>query len=128
MTFKFSQRSLDNLKGVHPHLIKVMTKAIETAPYDFGITEGVRSKERQKELVAQGKSMLTESRHLTGHAVDVAIYVDGKITWEFEKYKELADHIKAITWRHYHYPIAWGGDWKTFKDGVHFELPRRYYK
>ena len=70
--YKFSQRSLDRLQGVHPDMVKLMTKSIEDSPYDFGITEGFRSSERQLTLVAEGKSQTKNSRHLTGHAVDIA--------------------------------------------------------
>lgn len=104
----------------------VFKEAITTSPHDFSITEGVRSHARQKELVAAGKSKTMNSRHLTGHAVDIAVFVDGKLTWDFDKYKEVAEHVKAVSvlWD---VPLVWGGDWETFKDGPHFELDRKHY-
>lgn len=125
--YSFSKRSLDNMQGVHKDLVKVMTKAIVNAPFDFAITEGLRTKERQVELIAQKKSTTLNSRHITGDAVDVAIFIDGEVTWDYEKYAILAKHIKAVA-RYNRIPIKWGGDWKTFKDAVHFELHRGYYK
>lgn len=74
-TFKFSSRSEKNLQGVNPDLVKVTRRALEISEVDFGITEGVRSRYRQKQLVATGKSQTMNSRHLTGHAVDVVAYV-----------------------------------------------------
>lgn len=126
MTYKFSQRSLDRLKGVHPDLVKVMLEAIKESPYDFGITEGLRSPERQKELYEGGKSRTMNSRHLTGHAVDIAVFIDGKVTWDFGVYEKVAEHIEK-TAELLKVRIIWGGRWRTLKDGPHFELDRKHY-
>lgn len=124
--YSFSQRSKDRLKGVHPDLVKIMEEAIKESPLDFGITEGVRTLERQKELFNAGKSMTMNSRHLRGLAVDIAIFIDGKLNWDFPNYKTVADHIKDVA-REMEIPIVWGGDWQSFKDGPHFELHRAKY-
>ena len=124
--YSFSQRSKDRLKGVHPDLVKVMQEAIKESPLDFGITEGLRTLERQKELFEAGKSQTMNSRHLKGFAVDIAVFLDGKITWEFPKYQIVADHIKKVA-KDLGIPIVWGGDWISFKDGPHFELNRSKY-
>lgn len=126
MTYKFSQKSLDKLSTVHPDLQRLFKEAITGSPYDFSITEGVRSLERQKELVEAGKSQTMNSRHLTGKAVDIAVFVDGKVTWDFKYYKEVADHIKVMAILN-DIAIVWGGDWVSFKDGPHFELDRKIY-
>lgn len=124
--YSFSQRSKDRLKGVHPKLVQVMQEAIKESPLDFSITEGVRSVERQKELFESGKSQTMRSRHISGHAVDIAVLVDGKITWDFSKYQIVADHIKTVA-KSLNIPIEWGGDWTSFKDGPHFQLPWSTY-
>lgn len=124
--YSFSQRSKDRLKGVHPDLVKVMEESIKESPLDFGITEGLRTLERQKELFEAGKSQTMNSRHLKGFAVDIAVFVDGKLTWEFPKYQIVADHIKKVA-KDLDIPIVWGGDWISFKDGPHFELNRSKY-
>ena len=124
--YSFSQRSKDRLKGVHPDMVKVMQEAIKESPLDFGITEGLRTLERQKELFEAGKSQTMNSRHLKGFAVDIAVLVGGKITWEFSKYQIVADHIKKVA-KNLGIPIVWGGDWVSFKDGPHFELHRSKY-
>ena len=124
--YSFSQRSNDRLKGVHPKLVQVMQEAIKKSPLDFSITEGVRSVERQKELFESGKSQTMRSRHISGHAVDIAVLVDGKITWDFSKYQIVADHIKTVA-KSLNIPIEWGGDWTSFKDGPHFQLPWSTY-
>lgn len=126
MTHNFSAKSLERLSGVHKDLQRVMSEAITNSPYDFGITEGLRTKERQQELFNTGKSQTMNSRHITGHAVDIAVFIDGKLTWELDKYKTVADHIKAVA-KLNDVPIVWGGDWITFKDGPHFELDRNKY-
>lgn len=124
--YSFSQRSKERLKGVHPDMVKVMEESIKESPLDFGITEGVRTLERQKELFESGKSQTMNSRHLKGFAVDIAVFIDGKITWEFPKYQIVADHIKKVA-KDLGIPIVWGGDWISFKDGPHFELNRSKY-
>ena len=119
--FNFSKASLDKMNGVDSKLVNLMKEAIKDSPYDFGITEGIRTLERQKELFAQGKTKTLKSYHLVGKAVDVKVYVNGEITWDFKYYKEVADHIKEVA-KKLGYVITWGGDWKTFKDGPHFQI------
>lgn len=126
MTYNFGKTSLEKLSTVHPDLQKLFKEAITNSPYDFSITEGVRSLERQKELVAQKKSTTMHSRHLTGHAVDIAVIVDGKISWDIRVYKAVADHVKNVA-KLMSIPIEWGGDWKSFIDGPHFQLPEKVY-
>ena len=126
MTYSFSTKSVSKLSGVHPDLQRVMLASIPNSPLDFGITEGLRSKERQQELFNSGKSQTMRSRHLTGHAVDIAIFIDGKPNWDFKNYQLVAEHIKAKA-KELNVPIVWGGDWTSFKDGPHFELDRSKY-
>lgn len=77
--FRFSRRSEKNLEGVKPQLVAVVRRALELTEVDFGITEGLRSKYRQKQLVAEGKSQTMNSRHLTGDAVDVVAYIGSQV-------------------------------------------------
>lgn len=119
--FKFSKKSLDKLKGVNPKLVKLMKEAIKESPYDFMITEGLRSMERQQELFKQGKSKTLKSYHLTGNAVDIALIVNKEVNWDFALYREVARHIKKIAKEH-GINITWGGDWTNFKDGPHFQI------
>lgn len=124
--FSFSQRSLDNLKGVHPALVRVVTAAIKISPVDFGIIEGRRTLERQKELFATGKSQTMNSRHLHGMAVDFAAYVDGKVSWDTALYAQIATVMKNAAFD-LGVPAHWGGDWPHFKDSDHFELDHVAY-
>lgn len=119
--FKLSQRSIDRLNGVHPDLASVVKLAIERSEVDFMVTEGLRSKERQKELVAAGASKTMNSRHITGHAVDLAAYVNG-IRWDWPLYEKIAKAMKQAAYE-LNIKIEWGGDWKSFKDGPHFQIP-----
>lgn len=124
--FQFSKRSERNLEGVHPDLVKLAREALAASPLDFGITEGLRTKERQRQLVAEGKSQTMKSRHLTGHAIDIVVYIDGKVTWDFDCYRLVADVFKEKA-RKAGIGIQWGGDWKTLKDGPHIQLDERMY-
>lgn len=119
-------RSLKRLEGVHPDLVNVVTLAAEYSPNVFIVTEGLRSLERQKQLVAAGASQTLRSRHLTGHAVDLAVKVGKEVRWDWPLYNALAVVMKDCA-DQLDTPLEWGGDWKTFKDGPHFQLPWREY-
>lgn len=121
MSYKLSQRSIDRLKGVNPDLVSVVKLAIERSDVDFMVTEGLRTKERQRELVAAGASKTMNSRHITGHAVDLAAYVNG-IRWDWPLYEKIAKAMKQAAYE-LNIKIEWGGDWKSFKDGPHFQIP-----
>lgn len=121
---RLSLGSLAKLKGVHPDLVRVIKKAAEITKVEFAVIEGLRTLERQKQLVAAGASKTLKSRHLTGHAVDVVPLVDGRIRWDWPLYHKLAPFIKAAA-RAENVPIEWGGDWKSFPDGPHWQLPRK---
>lgn len=122
----FGARSIANLKGVHPDLVAVMQRAITLTPVDFMITEGLRTKVRQEQLVKAGASKTMNSRHLTGHAVDIAPVIEGEVRWDWELFRKIAPVIKETAAK-LGTPIVWGGDWRTFKDGPHFELDRKHY-
>ena len=128
MSRKWSQRSLGNLKGIHPDLRRVMDRALQESPVDFIVIEGLRTVERQKTLVAEGKSRTMNSRHLTGHAVDLLPIdpVDGRGKFDWPLYHQLAPAVKQAAQSEV-VQITWGGDWRTFKDGPHFELERNAY-
>lgn len=120
--------SLKNLQGVHPDLIKIIRHAINKSHIDFRVIEGVRSEERQRQMVINGHSLTLDSRHLTGHAVDIAPLINNKIPWDdFSIFEDLAEIIKKAA-NDLDIPIIWGGDWSKIKDGPHFELPRQSYK
>lgn len=124
---RFSAISLNNLKGVHPDLVKVANRAIEITEVDFRVTEGLRTKARQAVLVSKGASKTMDSRHITGHAIDVAALIGGVVRWDWPLYSKIADAFKKAA-AELGIKIVWGGDWRTFKDGPHFELDRSAYK
>ena len=115
-------RSQKALKGVHPDLVRVVRRAAADTQMQFIVTEGLRTLARQRQLRAAGASKTLKSRHLTGHAFDVAVLVDGKVRWDWPLYAKLSKDIKAAA-RAEKVAIEWGGDWKSFKDGPHYQLP-----
>ena len=121
MTFKLSQRSLDRMKGVDQRLVNVVKRAIEISEVDFMVTEGLRTKERQAQLVKAGASKTMNSKHLTGKAVDLAAVVGGQVRWDWPLYNKIAVVMKRAA-EILNVKIQWGGDWVTFKDGPHFEI------
>lgn len=122
-------RSTRNLEGVHPDLARIVRQAFALlAERDDGlgaiVTEGRRSLTRQAELVKAGASRTMRSRHITGHAIDLAATVNGEVRWDWPLYPKLAAVMKQAAGA---VPIVWGGDWKTLVDGPHFELDRLAY-
>lgn len=126
MAYRLSERSLKRLAGVHPRLVALVKEAAALTPVDFMVTEGLRSPERQAALVRAGASRTRNSRHLTGHAVDVAALVDGQVRWDWPLYPRIAAAFKAAAARQCT-PVVWGGDWPRLRDGPHFELDRKAF-
>lgn len=126
MAFAFGARSLARLDGVHPDLVKVMKRAIGCSTVDFAVIEGLRTLATQKKYMAAGATRTMNSRHLTGHAVDIAPYIEGKIRWDWPLFHQIAPVVKKAA-AELNIPITWGGDWRSFKDGPHWELPWKQY-
>ena len=150
--FKLSTRSRRNLEGVHPDMVAVVLRAIELTFVDFVVTEGLRTRARQEELFKAGASQTMNSRHLTGHAVDLAAWV-GTVRWDWPLYSAIAEAMRAAA-REAGVKVIWGGCWdreltaieetcaeasedyvarrraqgrRAFLDGPHFELDRTLY-
>jgi hypothetical protein len=104
-------------------MVAVVKRAIELSEQDFSVLEGIRHINRQRELVKTGKSTTMNSRHLTGHAVDLVPY---PVSWDWEHFYPIADAMKAAA-EELEIDIDWGGDWKSFPDGPHFELNWKAY-
>ena len=121
MGYSLGSRSKKRLEGVHPDLVRVVERAIELTEVDFTVLEGMRTVARQKKLVAKGASTTMNSRHLTGHAVDIGAWVDGTVRWDWPLYYKLADAMKQAA-KELNVDLEWGGDWKSFKDGPHYQL------
>jgi len=134
MSWAYSSRSMQRLNTCHPDLILLMTEALAdpACPSDISVLEGYRDEERQNQMVAEGKSQLKYPRSFHNRqpsmAVDVAPYVGG-ITWDWDYYYPLAEHIKAV-WARLQSEgrvsadlrLEWGGDWTSFADGPHWQL------
>ena len=124
MAYRLSNRSLQSLSGVHPDLVAVVKLAITITEQDFTVIEGIRNINRQRELYKAGKSTTMNSRHITGHAVDM---VPWPVDWEdIERFEIMAEAMKLAA-KELDIPVVWGGDWKSFYDAPHFELDRKSY-
>lgn len=122
----FNPRSTELLSAADPRLREVLTET-ERRARDMGIeiqvSETRRDPKRQAELVSQGKSQTMNSKHLTGNAADIYIQnPDGSANWDFEAYRPVADIAKEVAAEMGYDDLVWGGDWKTLKDGVHFQM------
>ena len=146
--FHLSQRSRSRLIGLQPDLVRVVQRAIEITEVDFTVLEGLRARGRQRELVMAGASKTMNSRHLTGHAVDLGAWIDGAVRWDWPPYYKIGEamRIAAVYER---VPLVWGAAWgrrltdfksaelasdtyvderraaggRPFLDGPHYELP-----
>jgi len=133
---KLDERSMRNLRNVHPALVRVVLRTAkdwnDSTGLSFIITCGVRTLEEQKRLLKAGATRTLRSRHIpagrppVSHAVDFAMKLNGKLKWDWPLYAELARRVKAAAARE-NVPIEWGGDWRTFKDGPHFQLPWKQF-
>lgn len=136
-TFVLGKRSLEVLRPVHPDLYAVVRLAIRLTRQDFAVFEGLRTLDRQRELVADGVSWTYNSRHLTGHAVDLVPWIDGKLVWDrpaalivgkavHEAARQLGLHSDAIRSGY-----DWDQDERLEEPGetdyVHHELSRVHY-
>lgn len=121
MTFSLSQKSLDKMQGVDSRLVQVVKRAIEITTVDFKVLEGVRTVERQKELLKLKVTQTLKSKHLEGLAVDLGALHGPDVSWEKPLYFEIAKAMKQAS-KELNIPIRWGGDFKSFFDGPHFEL------
>lgn len=154
MTYHLGSLSRSNLRGVHPDLCRVVNRAIQLTSQDFRVTEGVRTQERQAQLVQQGVSRTLNSRHISGHAVDLAALHNGQISWEWDRYYQIAQAMQRASDEE-NVVIRWGGVWDKWlselssnlklevghfrarftkangkaplMDGPHFELPLPVY-
>jgi peptidoglycan L-alanyl-D-glutamate endopeptidase CwlK len=131
MSIALSQKSLIKLEGAHPDLVRVIKRAAVLSSIDFTVLEVLRTIGRQKEMVAKGSSKTMKSRHLPSadgksRAVDIAPMDGGQISWAWPLYHKLAPIIKQAALDE-GVPIEWGGDWRTFKDGPHWQLPWKDY-
>ena len=126
MSITLGSRSLARLEGVHPDLVRVVKRAAAMSDLDFTVLEGLRTEARQKQLLQQGATKTLNSRHLTGHAVDLAPMLNGQVSWDWPLYHRLAKIVKAAAELE-KVPITWGGGWRAFKDGPHWELPWKQY-
>lgn len=122
MAYKLGRRSLQRLGGVNNDLVAIVKRAITISDIDFTVLEGMRTLERQKKLLASGASTTLNSRHLTGHAVDLGAWVDGTVSWHWPHYHKIADAMMRAA-EELGIELEWGGDWKSFPDGPHFQLP-----
>ena len=131
---KLNTASIAKLKGVHPDLVRVVLRCAEDwkdADTGFIVTCGVRTLAEQKVLVAKGASKTLRSRHIPAangysHAVDLACTIKGAVRWDWPLYDRLAKAMKAAA-KAEKVTVEWGGDWKTFKDGPHYQLPWASY-
>lgn len=142
MSIILGQRSLSRLEGVHPDLVRVVKKAAALSDLDFTVLEGLRTVERQKQLMKQGATRTMNSRHITGHAVDLGAMIGGTVRWDWALYIKLAEVMRSASISE-NVPIRWGGTWKllsdikgpitakvlsrSFPDGAHHELHRASY-
>ena len=121
LPFELSALSRRRLLGVHPDLVRCVERAIQITDVDFLVVEGVRNIKRQKELVAKGASRTMNSRHLTGHAVDLCAIAGDRLLWGQPQAGQVAEAMKQAA-SEFGIALEWGGNWQSFVDTPHFQL------
>lgn len=121
---KLNATSISRLRGVDANLIALAKKAREISPIPFEVTEGLRTKERQRYLVKTGKSRTMNSYHLRGKAIDFVAMPGGKVSWDLKDYKTIVEKAfkpaaKALGLTN---RIVYGVYWKSIVDGPHIEI------
>ena len=118
---ELSKLSLERLEGVDERLNAVVIECAARCKFPFNVSEGLRTVEKQREYVRQGKSRTMNSKHLTGKAVDLyPLSMDRKLV-DWSRFEDLADLMFQVA-SGQGVAIVWGGNWKTFVDKCHFEL------
>ena len=133
MGFKLSNRSKSNLIGVDDRLVKVIHRALEISPADFAVIEGLRTIEKQRENIRKGVSKTMDSRHLTGHAVDILpSAIKSGMNWDLHYFMPVLKAIKQAG-DELGVPLRFGVNWKSdpdlpietkFIDAPHIEIPK----
>lgn len=129
---QLTPRDLKRLEGVHPDLVRVVTRAAAITKVPFMVVEGLRSPAQQAKLLRERRTTTLNSRHLSGHAVDLAPLADVdddgdlEVSWRWHDFHRLAPVIKSVCVE-LGVHLEWGGDWRDFKDGPHWQLPWKAY-
>jgi peptidoglycan L-alanyl-D-glutamate endopeptidase CwlK len=129
--YYLGNKSISNLAGVHPNLVKLVHGAIEITQQDFGVNEGLRSIETQEKYVKRGVSKTMESKHLKqsdgfGHAVDLVPYINGQYRWEWALIYPIARAMQSVAIQH-KIAIRWGGVWDKILNGLTSDLKTEVY-
>lgn len=110
MLFTLSKRSIKRLEGTDPLLSAIVQRALTLSEIDFGVSQGRRSLEEQKALLAKGATQTLLSKHLNGMAVDLFAYFKGKMRWEINFYDPIAKAMRQAS-REKKCTLRWGGAW-----------------
>jgi peptidoglycan L-alanyl-D-glutamate endopeptidase CwlK len=110
--YELSKRSLERLEGVDERLVSVVKRAIQVTRIDFGVIQGLRTMEEQQKMYARGVSRTMKSKHLTGHAVDLMVYIGSRGSWELNLYDDVADAMKLAAIQQ-GVSIRWGAAWNV---------------
>jgi len=119
--YELGRGSLANLVDVEQPLVMVVRLAIKLCEVDFSVIDGVRTLAQQRVLFDNGDSFTMDSKHLTGEAVDIAAWVDGKSNFEWHYLYMIRDAM-FLAAKILDVDIEWGGNWKFLKDGPHWQL------
>jgi len=116
------KKALANLGGVHPDIVGILKEALRYS--NFIVVEGMRTIERQGNLVAKGASLTLDSKHLVqpdgySHGVDIA---PSPIDWgDHSRFIELSEVVLSLAAKK-GIEIRWGGHWSSLEDLGHYEL------
>lgn len=109
MSYALSNRSLNNLKGVHGDLAKIVHRAIAITEQDFVVIEGVRSREQC--MINYGKGRTVAQLSAKNIPAKYARPNDSKVTWLKNPFA--SKHCDGLAVDICPYPVDWS-DLKKF--------------
>lgn len=135
---RFGKASKRRLATVAKELQHLAEEALAVEIIDFSVTDGRRSKERQNQYFAEGKSKVQwpDSHHNVlepddlAEAFDLTPFVNGALSYDKTHCCVLAGVILTKA-KELGLKIRWGGNWdrdlepitdQDFQDLVHYEL------
>lgn len=122
MSYKYNKRSLKNVNTCCNEIILLFHEVLKEK--DHSVICGHRGRKEQEEAFNNGfsKAHFGQSKHnsLPSMAVDVLPYPFNG--WDdIEQFEILAEVVKRKA-KELGIKIRWGGDFKNFKDYVHWEI------
>lgn len=128
MTYRLGTKSRNELRLVHPKLVRIVEKAILITDQDFSVHSGARTAEEQNKLYQIGRTTQKNRKPVTskdgyknksnhqvgpdgyGRSVDLVPWDGEKLVWDWDMIYHIASAMSKIA-KERETRIRWGGNW-----------------